>query len=179
VVSGARVLVAGIGNVFLGDDGFGVAVAQELLRRDDLGVGVTLREYGIRGFDLAYEMLSGYDAVVLVDAMPQGEPAGTISILEADVDAAGQPSPLADAAGAVQGHAMTPDAVIALVRAMGGRPPRTLVVGCQPESFGDVAVGRMGLSDSVGAAIPAAVKVVRGLVRELCSAGGASRAVHA
>ncbi len=163
-MSAARVLVAGIGNVFLGDDGFGVEVAQELLRRDDLDPRVTVREYGIRGFDLAYEILRGYDAVVLIDALPHGEVPGTVSVVEADVEAAP-----ATVSGPYQGHSMTPDAVLDLVRTMGQRPPRTVVVGCEPESFGDADGGRMGLSEPVRAAVPAAVDTVCGVVGDLCA----------
>jgi len=156
-----RILVAGVGNLFLGDDGFGVEVAHELLRRDDLGPGVVLREYGIRGFDLAYEMLRGYDAVLLVDAVPRGEPPGTVTIIEAGIDEAPR------AAGVYQGHSMTPDVVLDLVRTMGQRPPYTVVIGCEPASFGDGDQGRMGLSDCVRAAVPVAIAAVRTTVEEL------------
>jgi hydrogenase maturation protease len=171
-VSDPRVLVAGIGNVFLGDDAFGVEVAQELLRGDDLGPGVTLREYGIRGFDLAYEILSGYDAVVLVDAVSRGESPGTVSIIEADVEGVPERSDY-------QGHSMTPEVVLSLVRTMGARPPRTLVVGCEPESFGDGDGGRMGLSEVVPAAIPAALHTVRILAGDLRCATSTTEAARA
>ena len=120
--TGTRVLVAGIGNVFLGDDGFGPALAERLSRRA-LPAGVEVVDYGIRGMDLAYALLDGWDAVVLLDASPRGEPPGTLSVIEPHVD---------PAARAVETHGMDPVKVLALVQALGGAPPRTLVVACEP-----------------------------------------------
>jgi hydrogenase maturation protease len=121
-----RVLVAGIGNVFLGDDGFGVALAGRLARMT-LPPGVEVVDYGIRGMDLAYAM-SGYDTVVLLDATPRGEAPGTLYVIEADMD---DGSPTREG-GAFDAHGMDPVSVIALARTLGGPLPRTLVVGCEP-----------------------------------------------
>jgi len=121
---GKRVLVAGIGNVFLGDDGFGVALA-ERLGRTELPAGVDVVDFGIRGLDLAYAMQDGYDAVVLLDAAPRGDAPGTLYVIEPEVEAGNH---------ALDAHGMDPVKVLSLVHALGGTPPRTLVVGCEPEN---------------------------------------------
>ncbi|MGH7723704.1 MAG: hydrogenase maturation protease [Candidatus Dormibacteria bacterium] len=168
----ARVLVAGIGNIFLGDDGFGVAVAQELLRGGSLsGEDVRVVDYGIRGYDLAYDILGGYGAVVLIDATERGDPPGTVYVIEADPDAS-LPDVGADPGhgqGAFQGHLMTPAAVFHLVRTMGATMGRVLVVGCEPATFGPENIGQMELSPAVAAAVPEAVATVLRVVRELLS----------
>ena len=120
---GARtVLIAGIGNVFLGDDGFGVEVARRLAERE-LPAGVKVADFGIRGMDLAYELQEDYDAAVLVDAVPRGGEPGTLYVIEPELEAAG---PVLDA------HAMDPVRVLGLARTLGTLPPRVLVVGCEP-----------------------------------------------
>lgn len=118
------ILVAGIGNVFLGDDGFGVAVAQQLATRA-LPPGVDVRDFGIRGMDLAYAMQNEYDVVVMVDAAPRGHPPGTVSVIDAAVDA--------DGPVGIDTHGMDPVKVLALARALGRVPPKVLVVACEPE----------------------------------------------
>jgi hydrogenase maturation protease len=153
-----RVLVAGIGNVFLGDDGFGVAVAGRLARRN-VPPGVDVVDFGIRGMDLAYAM-QDYDAVVLVDATPRGEPPGTLYVIEPSVG---------DQDVAVDAHGMDPVNVLALVRSLGGDPPRTLVVGCEPQTRmspdDDELVA--ALTEPVRAALDEAVRIVESLVDEL------------
>ncbi len=165
-----RVLVAGIGNIFLGDDGFGVAVAQELLRRGAFaGEDVKVGDYGIRGYDLAYEILEGHDAVVLIDATQRQDAPGTVYLIEADPDAS-MPDVEADpdhGQGAFQGHLMTPAAVFHLVRTLGGTMGRVLVVGCEPQTFGPENIGQMELSEAVAAAVPEAVGTVERVVGEL------------
>ena len=160
-----RVLVAGIGNIFLGDDGFGVEVAQGLLRRPQPD-GVRIVDFGIRGFDLAYAMLEQNEVVILVDAVGRGEPPGTLYLIEADTSPPeGAPAP------EIQAHSMTPAAVFHLIRSMGEEPPkRVLVVGCEPETFGPEEFGQMGLSDSVAAAVPGAMEMVEQLVAEALAA---------
>jgi hydrogenase maturation protease len=158
-----RVLVAGVGNVFLGDDGFGVEVAARLAG-EPLPDGVRVADFGIRGVHLAYELLDGYDLLVLVDAAPRGEPPGTLSLLEVDPDGQGAQalaaaaqegeSPLVDA------HGLEPASVLALLGVLGGRVGRTLVVACEPA---DTSEG-MGLSPPVSAAVDGAVAMVRELV---------------
>lgn len=148
-----RILVAGIGNMFLGDDGFGCEVAQRLAA-DPPGDGVRVVDYGVRGMHLAYDLLDGYEAVILVDALRGREPPGTLRVLEVgenDLGAAG-----------LDAHAMDPATVLASVRALGGRLPRTLVVGCVPAGLDD----GIGLSPSVAAAVEPAVATVRALLED-------------
>jgi hydrogenase maturation protease len=180
-VTEGRVLVAGIGNIFLGDDGFGVEVVQRLLSRRDLPAGVDVVDYGIRGYDLAFAMLGDHAATVLVDALPRGEPPGTVMVIEPTLsDDLPDPATMPDhGQGAFQGHAMTPGAVFQLVRTLGGEPGRVLVVGCEPESFGDEQLGRMGLSDTVARAVPLAVETLLDVVRDLLSAPAAAGSRHA
>ncbi|MEA2374774.1 MAG: hydrogenase maturation protease, partial [Thermoleophilaceae bacterium] len=116
-----RILVAGIGNVFLGDDGFGVEVAGRLAR-SELPAGVHVEDYGIRGMDLAYA-LHDYDVAVFVDAVPRGQAPGTLYLIEAELD---------EDAVAVDTHGMDPVKVVAMARALGGPLPRVYVVGCEP-----------------------------------------------
>lgn len=156
----ARVLLAGIGNVFLGDDGFGVALVDRLARRM-LPTGVQAVDYGIRGMDLAFAM-QDYDVVVLLDAAPRGEPPGTLYVME--VDPAGDDDDVA-----LDTHGMDPVKVIALVRALGGTPPRTFVVGCEPQtrmSQGDEDVVAR-LSEPVMAALDPAVRLVESLLADI------------
>jgi hydrogenase maturation protease len=159
-VSGAGVLVAGIGNIFLGDDGFGVAVADRLARRR-LPPGVHVEDFGIRGLDLAYA-LAGYDAAVLIDAVPRGEAPGTLYVIEPDVDGEGP---------VVDGHGMDPVNVLALVKTLGGEAPRTLVVGCEPSTRLSLDDDELvaDLSEPVRLALDSAVGVVESLVAELVS----------
>ena len=160
-----RVLVAGVGNVFLGDDGFGVAVAQRLLESPGLPDRVDVADYGIRGVHLAYDLLDGrLDVLVLVDALPLGEPPGTLAVLEVDVDDPGWTLRPADVleAPAADGHGMDPESVLRLLRSLGGRIGRVVVVGCQPAAVEE----RMGLSEPVEAAVAEAVRVVAAIARE-------------
>ncbi|MFJ6656277.1 hydrogenase maturation protease [Streptomyces sp. NPDC091377] len=155
-----RVLVAGIGNVFLGDDGFGVATARALAARP-LPPHVEVVDIGVRGVHLAYQLLDGYDTLILVDATARGHPPGTLYVIEHDDE-----SLVTGAAGApLDGHRMTPDAVLALLGTLcagtGGQPPRrTLVVGCEPARIEE----RMELSGPVSDAVPRAVRLVEELL---------------
>jgi len=157
-----RVLVAGIGNVFLGDDGFGVALAGRLARRE-LPAGVEVVDYGIRGMDLALAMQDGYAAVVLLDATPRGEPPGTLYVIEPEVP---------EGEAALDTHGMDPVKVLALARAMGTPPtppPRTLVVGCEPAtrmSADDEEIVAV-LSEPVRAALDEGVRIVESLLEDL------------
>jgi hydrogenase maturation protease len=153
-----RVLVAGIGNVFLGDDGFGCEVAARLAATE-LSGDVDVADFGIRGMDLAYT-LREYDAAILVDATPRGEPPGTLSVIEPDPD---------ETAAEIETHGMDPVRVLRLARELGGAPPRTLVVGCEPATIPDPDEGEVvaELSDAVRAAVDEAIPLVRSLVEEL------------
>ncbi|MFE0464428.1 hydrogenase maturation protease [Kitasatospora sp. NPDC058965] len=154
----ARVLVAGIGNIFLGDDGFGVEAVQRLARVP-LPPGVETVDTGVRGVHLAYQLLDGYDTVILLDATRRGAPPGTVHV----IDASQQPAEAGPVA--VDGHRMTPDAVLALLDTLsagtgGRRPDRILVVGCEPACLDE----GIGLSAPVAAALDEAAATVLALV---------------
>ncbi|MEO7397880.1 MAG: hydrogenase maturation protease [Ilumatobacteraceae bacterium] len=148
-----KTLVAGIGNIFNGDDAFGSEVAKRLATRS-MPDGVRVEDYGIRGVHLAYELLEGYDLLVLVDALQRGEPAGTVSVLEPDLDFGDVPP--------VDSHQLDPVAVLAMVAKLGGEIGRVLVVGCEPA---DVSDG-MGMSPPVTAAIDDAIRMVEEILNE-------------
>ncbi len=157
-----RVLVAGIGNVFFGDDAFGVEVANRLATRE-LPSGVRAVDYGIRGVHLAYELLEGYDLLVLVDAVPMGEPPGTVAVIEVDMDDLD-----ASDVPAIDAHTMQPAMVLATLTKLGGRVGRVLVVGCEPA----VIEERMGLSEPVAAAVDRGADVVVELLTDLLATVG-------
>jgi hydrogenase maturation protease len=163
---GLRILVAGVGNVFLGDDGFGVAVADRLAQRE-LPPGVEVADFGIRGMDLAYA-LSGYDAAVLVDAVPRGGTPGTLYVIEPDPAAEGV---------APEGHGMDPVNVLALAGQLGELPKRVLVVGCEPRTMmsGEEEDVLVELSEPVRAAMDAAVSLVESLLDELLTSDDTER----
>src|SRR5690242_21781740 len=140
-----KILVAGIGNIFHGDDAFGVEVAQRLARRS-LPPEVRVVDFGIRGFDLAYALTDGCDAAILVDATSRGGAPGTLYTVEIDRDApVGLKEPQMDVAT----HGMNPMRVLQMARALGGGPGRILLVGCEPETLGSEEEGLMGLSGTV------------------------------
>jgi hydrogenase maturation protease len=156
-----RILVAGVGNVFLGDDGFGVEVVRRLAGRG-LPEGVEVVDFGIRGMDLAYALQDDYDVVVFVDATPRGEEPGTVYLIEPEIEE--------DGGVALDTHGMDPVKVIKLARALGAKPTRTLVVGCEPQlvvSGEDYEDMLMELSEPVRAAVDEAVKLVESLVEEI------------
>ncbi|GLF95410.1 hydrogenase maturation protease [Streptomyces yaizuensis] len=162
--SPAGVLVAGVGNVFLGDDGFGVECVRRLRRftAPQVPDGVEIADIGVRGVHLAYQLLDGYRLLVLVDAVSRGGPPGTVHLIEADTGPV-EPS----ATPALDGHRMGPDAVLALLATLsagtGGTPPeRILVVGCEPLSLAE----GMGLSAPVAAAVDGAVRLILRLLAE-------------
>ena len=163
---GKRILIAGIGNVFLGDDGFGVEVVKRLAGRE-LPEGVEVKDFGIRGMDLAYALQDGYELVVFVDATPRGGEPGTVYLIEPEVEDDGEVT--------LDTHGMDPVKVIKLSRALGAPPTRTLVVGCEPrvvlggEGYNEML---MELSEPVRVAVDEAVKLVESLVVEPGGDGG-------
>jgi hydrogenase maturation protease len=161
----ASILVAGIGNIFWGDDGFGVEVAKRLSARP-LPSGVRVVDFGIRSLDLAYALQDGYETTVLVDAYPHGQAPGTVSVLEPDLKELEQGAPV------VEAHALNPLSVLRMAAAMNGGLNRILLVGCEPETLGGDQ-GQMGLSASVEAAVDVAVQMVLDLTAKL--AGEKSR----
>ena len=146
-----RVLVAGVGNIFLGDDGFGPEVVRRLADRP-LPPDVRVVDYGIRGMHLAYDLLDGVDLLVLVDAAPRGGRPGEVVLLEVGAGHLG--------GGDFDAHGMEPTAMLASLGCLGGTLPRTYVVGCEPA---DTSEG-IGLSPPVGAAVDGAVETVAGLL---------------
>jgi hydrogenase maturation protease len=145
-MSAERILIAGIGNIFLGDDASGVEVARRLAARP-WPHGVRVVDFGIRGLDLSYALLENYDRVILVDAVQRGGKPGALYLLEH----------LLEGAGVMQTHAMAPAQALAAARAMGAALTNVVVVGCEPESFGTEDEPRMGLSRAVEAAVDQAV----------------------
>ncbi len=164
-MSRRRILVAGVGNIFLGDDGFGVEVVRRLAGRK-LPEGVEVADFGIRGMDLIYALQEDYEAVIFVDATPRGEKPGTVYLIEPEIEEDGEV--------VLDTHGMDPVKVIKFARALGAKPTRTLVVGCEPqvvvggEDYEDML---MELSEPVHAAVEEAVKLVESLVEEISGEG--------
>jgi hydrogenase maturation protease len=154
------ILVAGIGNVFLGDDAFGVEVVKRL-GQGGLPDHVRVVDFGIRGMDLAYALMDPYDLAILVDAAPRGGTPGTTYVMELDVNS------IATGRGSPDPHAMDPVFVLHLVRAMGGSScKRILLVGCEPATLGDTEEGHIGLSPEAECAIDVAIAAIQ----DLCAA---------
>jgi hydrogenase maturation protease len=152
VTAPGRTLVAGVGNIFFGDDGFGIEVARRLAERE-LPEGVTVADYGISGMHLAYDLASGFDRAILIDAMPRGGTPGTVYVVEPD-------QPAEPGSGCLDAHGIRPDAVLGLLGLLGEPAARTLIVGCEPASS-DPGIG---LSPPVAVAVDDAVRVVLELI---------------
>lgn len=152
-----RILVAGIGNIFLGDDGFGVEVAIRLAARTSFQE-LRVKDFGIRGLDLAYAMMDDWELVIMVDAVSRGGKPGSLYVIEPDItDIASRAT--------LDAHAMTPGRVLQLITVLGGRVPRTIIVGCEPAQLGGEE-GAIGLSDVVEAAVQPAVTTIERLMAE-------------
>jgi len=154
-------LIAGIGNIFFGDDAFGSEVARALMRRP-LPEGVRVEDFGIRSYDLAYALMEGGDAI-LIDAVPRGEPPGTLYLIEPDLTGlSGNQIPDA--------HSMNLVRVLQMVQSLdpvdGGRTGRLYLVGCEPSAL-ESEDGQMGLSESVQAAVPRAIEMIESLIDDL------------
>jgi hydrogenase maturation protease len=156
------VLIAGIGNIFLGDDAFGVEVVNRLSGRH-LPQGVRVGDFGIRGFDLAYALIDGADVTVLVDACPRGAAPGSLYVIEPELAAA---DPAQAAPAPMDAHSMNPINVIRSAQAMGGQLKRILLLGCEPETLGPEE-GHMGLSTSVAEAVERAIPLLESLVSRI------------
>ena len=168
-VARKRVLVAGIGNVFLGDDGFGVEAATRLASRK-LPAGADVVDFGIRGMDLAYALQEGYEAAIFIDATPRGDAPGTLYVIEPELDT-DDVSP--------EAHGMDPVKVLALAKTLGRVPDRILVVGCEPQTRLSVESEElvMELSEPVRASIDEAVRLVESLLGELLESTQSERMV--
>jgi len=166
LVAKPRILVAGIGNIFLGDDAFGVEVAKRLAARD-VPNGVRVTDFGIRSFDLAYALQDGYETTILVDACPRGNAPGTIYVIEPDLNTLDATTEEAAADETLDAHSMNPVSVLRMAKAMrGGMMKRILLVGCEPATLGGDE-GHMGLSGPVETAVDEAVVLVESLVKRL------------
>jgi hydrogenase maturation protease len=156
------ILIAGIGNIFLGDDGFGCEVLRRLAEYT-WPESVRVVDFGIRGFDLAYALMDGYDVTIFVDATPRGGQPGTLYTIEPDRE---ELDNLDAQTMMVETHAMNPLKVLGMVKSMGCELKRILLVGCEPQTFGPEE-GQMGLSEPVAAAIDEAVSMVESLVTKI------------
>ena len=160
-MGGARILIAGIGNIFLGDDAFGVEVVRRLSDRP-LPDGVTVKDFGIRGIDLAYSLLDGYEKVILVDTVQRGGAPGSLYVIEPDVDTL-----VANATPAVvQTHGMEPSQVLTLVKTMGQAIPCIRLLGCEPATFEPNDGGDLQLSDAVRGAMDEAIDIIESLIKQ-------------
>jgi hydrogenase maturation protease len=155
-----RILVACIGNIFLGDDAFGVEVARRLLQRT-FPPQVSVKDFGIRGFDLAYALMDAYDLTILVDACARGGAPGTVYLIEPDpIDEA----TLHSNPARMEAHGMNPMNMLRLVKSLGGEPGRVVIVGCEPADLGSDEEGKMGLSEPVMAAVDEAIGMIEKLI---------------
>ena len=159
-----RILIACVGNIFHGDDAFGVEVAKAFAGRT-LPPTVRVEDFGIRGLDLTYALLGGCDAAIIVDACPRGGSPGTLYVIEPQPDAATGSEPTPENL-TLEAHAMNPDKVLRAVRAMGGGVQRVLVVGCEPAKI-DPDEMSMEISPPVLAAVEPAVALIESLVEKL------------
>lgn len=146
-----RILVACIGNIFFGDDGFGVEVARALAQ-SKLPPEVRVVDFGIRGLDLTYALLEPWRAVIFVDAMHRDGRPGTLYLL--------QPQGANQACASLDPHALNPAQVLAAARSLGTVSAEISIIACEPHDLGDELEGRMGLSPEVEAAVPEAVKMI-------------------
>jgi hydrogenase maturation protease len=162
-----KILVAGVGNIFLGDDAFGVEIVNRLRTRK-LPDDVTVVDFGIRSYDLAYTLMQEWDLSILVDALPRGGAPGTLYVIEPDV---AQQLPNQ---AALDAHTMNPVSVLQLVAALGGQIGRMLVVGCEPKSVEPDPGGNIGLSEPVSAAVDEALRTIeQWIIRSRISASAA------
>jgi hydrogenase maturation protease len=153
-MSETRTLVGGIGNIFLGDDAFGVEVANRLAARP-LPPGVRVVDFGIRGIDLAYALLENFHQVILVDAVRRGGKPGTLYIIE----------PLLEKAEGMETHEMSPSKALAAAKGMGATLKNVIIIGCEPESFGSDDEPQMGLSRAIEGAVDEAITLIEAMVK--------------
>jgi hydrogenase maturation protease len=153
-----KVLVAGIGNIFLGDDAFGVEVVKRLAQRRLPG-NVCVKDFGIRSYDLAYALMEEWELVILVDAVPRGDGPGTVYTIEPDMSA------ITEEQASIDAHSMNPASVLQMVSALGGgKVGRMLVVGCEPGCLECDDGGQIGLSPPVEAAVDESIRVIEELI---------------
>jgi hydrogenase maturation protease len=166
-----RILIACVGNIFLGDDGFGTEVARRLAQKS-LPPEVLLKDFGIRGLDLTYALLDPHELVILVDACSRGGEPGTVYLIEPD------PAESSNGPAYLDTHGMNPMKVLRMVQSMGGAQGRILIVGCEPADLGSDEEGKLGLSDPVQAAIDEAIVLIETLVSNTLARQPAEIALH-
>jgi hydrogenase maturation protease len=157
-----RILIAGVGNIFLGDDAFGSEVAREMMRLD-LPEDVAIADFGIRSYDLAFALVDRVETAILVDAVRRGEPPGTIYLIQPAVDGqqkAGE--------GIADAHDLDVVSVLQMARSLGGDMAEIYLIGCEPATL-ESEDGQLGLSEAVGAAVPKAIEMIQTLLRSLLS----------
>ncbi len=159
-----RILIAGVGNVLRGDDGFGVAVAQALSQNGSLPDEVTVFEGGIAGIPLLHELMDGYDALIVADAIERGGAPGTIYVIEPDITYPTMLDPTVLHSSLADAHYTDPSKVLVLAKALGVLPPKIFVVGCQPAGFDELGAE---LSDEVRAAVQVALRQIESLIEFL------------
>lgn len=157
-----QILVAGVGNAWMQDDGFGSEAARRLERRE-LPSGVTVMDFGSGGLDLAYEIMRGYHALVLLDVSRQGGEPGTLYVIEPDPEDYSRPI---EDGEVISPHGMDPQTVLRFVKSLGAWPGRVVVIACEPAEVEEMG---LGLTDAVRGAVDAAVELVHSTVEELRS----------
>jgi hydrogenase maturation protease len=172
----AKILVAGIGNIFLGDDAFGSEVARRLLPRH-WPDNVRVTDFGIRGFDLTFALLDSYDVVVLIDATSRGEAPGTLYTIEVDPADVDQPG---SSGASIETHGMNPMRALALAQSSGARFRRIFLIGCEPSpgSIDPDGPGEMGMSEPVRNAVDRAADLIEDVVAR-CAAEAPDAMKHA
>lgn len=158
-----RILIACIGNIFLGDDGFGVEVARRLAARP-LPPEVIVKDFGIRGFDLSYALMDAYDLIIMVDACKQDGAPGTVYLIEPDqIDSSSAGAADPGHTERMDAHGMNPMNVLRLVKSMGGETSHIMIVACEPADLGPEE-GKLGLSAAVLSAVDTAIAMIESLV---------------
>lgn len=155
-----RVMIAGAGNMFLKDDGFGGAVIKKMLNKK-FPEGVEIKDFGTGGLKLAYDLMKGYDGLVLIDASKRGEKPGTLYIIEPDEK---EFNPDLAEGDLIDPHGADPATVLRFVKAVGAWPAKVLIVACEPETVDDFEIG---LSDHVSASVDEAVQLVVEIINEI------------
>jgi hydrogenase maturation protease len=166
--SSRRILVAGLGNIFLGDDAFGSEVTRRLMN-EPWPPEVRVTDFGIRSYDLAYALMEGYDVTILVDATSRKQPPGTVYLIEPDLSQLDRlDETMADA------HSMSPGKVLQMLQTVGSSAGRLYLVGCEPAIL-EVEDGEIGLSKIVEASVPRAIELIKSLVKDLLNENHASK----
>jgi hydrogenase maturation protease len=155
-----RVMIAGVGNMFMKDDGFGSAVIKKILDKK-FPEGVEVKDFGTGGLKLAYDLMKGYDGLILIDASRRGGQPGTLYVIEPDEN---DINPDLEKGGPIDPHGADPATVLRFVKSIGSWPAKVVIVGCEPETVDDFEIG---LSEPVNASIDKAVDMVEDIIKEI------------